>query len=242
LANSSNIALHMYVQNAPANGLARIYRLIASIGEEQSITHPQNKVVALQLATSIYLVQFVLAMEDKRFWMHPGIDPFGIGRAIIMRFLGRGSRQGGSTIPEQVLKLRAGNTQIKEISERIMRAGSGLRLNFHESKADILADYFQRIYLGGSCYGVMSAAQKYFKCSPSDLTPAQSFFISERIGSPNVWRYGRLKNIISRMVIRRLLGQDLIYLPVIYGKFFGHRAEVGFNKIISQTTDVSDSG
>lgn len=230
----------MYVQPTPANWLVRLYRLIASIGEDQSITHPQNTAVALQLATPIHLIQFVLAMEDKRFWVHPGIDPFGIGRAIIMCFLGRGSRQGGSTIPEQVLKLRAGNTHIKELSERIIRAGSGLRLNFYESKADILADYFQRVYLGGSCYGVASAAQKYFKCSLSDLTPAQSFFISDRIGSPNVWRYGRLKNILHRMAIRRLLGHNLIYLPGIYGKFFGHRAEVAVNMIISQTTDISD--
>jgi penicillin-binding protein 1A len=157
-----------------------------------------------------------------------------------MCFLGRGARQGASTIPEQVLKLRAGNTQIKDLSERIMRAGGSLKLNFHELKVDILTEYFQHVYLGESCYGVESAARKYFKCLPSDLTPAQSFFISDRIGSPNAWRYGRLKNILRRMVIRRLLGHDFIYLPVIYGKFFGHSAEVDVSRIISQTTDVSD--
>lgn len=230
----------MYTQSEPTSWLVRLYRLIALIGEEHSVNHPKNTAVALRLATPIHLVQFVLAMEDKRFWVHPGIDPIGIGRTVIMCLIGRGSRQGASTIPEQILKLRAGNTQIKDLSERIMRAGSSLKLNFYESKADILAEYFQRVYLGGSCYGVASAARNYFKRSPYDLTPAQSFFISDRIGSPNVWRSGRLKNILHRVIIRKLLGSEIIKLPMIYGNFFGLGAKNEVSMIITQIMDIKN--
>lgn len=240
MPDSPDLALHLHSKEAPASWSDRLYQLIASIGEEQSITNGKNTSVTLRLAIPIHLVQFVLAMEDKRFWVHPGIDPIGIGRAIIMFFLGRGRRQGASTIPEQVLKLRAGNMHIKNLPERIMRAVSSIRLNFYESKVDILSEYFRHVYLGGSCYGIESASRNYFKCSPSNLTPAQSFFISDRIGSPNVFRTARLKNILNRTFIRKLLGYEIIKLPLIYGTFYGHNAEGKVRSIIRQTSDVRD--
>jgi membrane peptidoglycan carboxypeptidase len=238
LPGSFSIVVQRAREGEPASWIVRLYRLIALIGEDYSVNHLKNVAVSLRLATPIHFVQFVLAMEDKRFWVHPGIDPIGIGRATIMCLLGRGSRQGASTIPEQILKHRAGNTQIKNLAERTLRAGSSLKLNFYESKGDLLAEYCQRVYLGGSCYGLASAARKYFKRSPSDLTPAQSFFISERIGSPNMWRSGRLKNILHRECIKKLLGSELRKLPMIYGNFFGAGAKNQVGMIINQIMDI----
>jgi membrane peptidoglycan carboxypeptidase len=226
--------------------LVRLYRPLSLIGEEQSVTHSQNAEVALRLGTPIHLVQFVLAMEDKRFWVHPGIDPIAIGRAAIMCLLRRGRRQGASTIPEQVLKLRAGNTHYTDLPERVRRAGSGLRLIFQESRTDVFVEYLQNVYLGRSCYGVAFAARTYFNRSHSELTPPQSFFISERIASPNTWRSGRLRNILRRVIIRKLLGFELKDLPMIYGKFFGQNAQNDISMIISQLThirtDISNEG
>jgi len=222
--------------------LFRLYRLLSQIGEKQSVTHPQNVEVALRLAIPIHLVQFVLAIEDKRFWVHPGIDPIGIGRAAIMHLRCSDQRQGASTIPEQVLKLRRRNAHNKSLSERIRRASSSLRLSLRESRTDILVEYLQSVYLGGSCYGLSSAARKYFGCLHSELSPAQSFFISERIASPNMWRSGRLKNILHRAIIRKLLSSELNNLPIIYGNFFGRDAKNDLSMIISQITDDRNEG
>ncbi len=223
------------------NWASRLYQYVACIYEDDSIAHVQNAIVASRIGTPIHFVQLVLAMEDKRFWIHPGLDPIGIGRAILMKTLRKGRRQGASTISEQVVKLRRQQTGPTGVVRRALRAVAAISLTFHEPKVDILVEYLQRVYLGGSSYGVASASQSYFHCSHSELTPSQAFFISERIALPNKWRPARLVNALRRQRIRALIGDDLENVSLIYGKFFGPNAESEVYRICFATTMTHES-
>lgn len=209
----------------------RLYQIIASIGEAYSINHKSNNAVASRLGIPVHLVHLVLMVEDKRFWIHPGIDPISILRAISMWTLRKGCRQGASTIPEQVVKLRKFRLGRTKIWERIQRAFFGVVLISRFPKEDILIEYLNRVYLGKSCYGVKAAALSYFGCTEF-LTPAQSLFIADRIALPNQWRYGRLINILRRPSVCDVLSQDICELPKIYGMNFGKQAEAAVRNIL----------
>jgi membrane carboxypeptidase/penicillin-binding protein len=211
--------------------LPRLYQIIASIGEAYSINHKSNNTVARRLGIPVHLIHLILMVEDKRFWIHPGIDPISILRAISMWALSKGCRQGASTIPEQVVKLRKFRLGRTTIWERIQRAFFGVVLISHLPKEDILIEYLNRVYLGKSCYGVKAAAHSYFGCTEF-LTPAQSLFIADRIALPNHWRYGRLVNILMRPSVCDVLSQDICELPKIYGMNFGQQAEAAVRNIL----------
>lgn len=214
-----------------------LYRIIASVFEEHSITNVKNAEVAVRIGVPIHLIQFVLALEDKRFWAHPGIDLISINRALLMKIMRRGCKQGASTIPEQLIKVRRCSPRRASLVERTRRAGASLRLCLKETKIDILSEYLERVYMGKSSYGITSATRAYFHCSPSELTPAQSFFLSERLALPNKWRPARIANILRRKLIRNLLDGHLVNLSPIYGAFFGARAKAEVDKIICQIED-----
>jgi len=219
----------------------RLYQIIASVGEAYSINHKSNNIVARRLGMPVHLVQLILMVEDKRFWVHPGIDPISIIRAVSMWTLRKGCRQGASTIPEQVVKLRKFRLGRTNIWERIQRAFFGVALISRIPKEDILIEYLNRVYLGKSCYGVKAAAHFYFDCTEF-LTPAQSLFIADRIAVPNRWRYGRLVNILMRPGVADFLSQDIYELPKIYGMNFGQQAEAAVRNILKDLSyDCSQS-
>ena len=209
----------------------RLYQIIASIGETHSINHNSNNIVASRLGIPVHLVQLILLIEDKRFWINPGIDLISILRAVSMWTLSKGYRQGASTIPEQVVKLRKFRLGRTNLWERIQRAFLGVVSVLRFPKEDILIEYLNRVYLGKSCYGVKAAAHYYFRCSEL-LTPAHSFFIADRIALPNRWRYGRLFNILMRPSVADVLSQDIYELPKVYGMTFGQQAETAVRNIL----------
>jgi membrane peptidoglycan carboxypeptidase len=210
---------------------SRFYQIIASVGQAYSINHKSNNIVARRLGIPLHLIKLILIVEDKRFWVHPGIDPISILRALYMLILHKGRRQGASTIPEQVVKLRKFRLGRTNIWERVCRAFFGVVLISRIPKEDILIEYLNSIYLGKSCHGIKDAAYYYFGCNEI-LTPAQSLFIADRIALPNRWRYSRLLNILKRPSVADVLKQDICELPKIYGMYFGQQAEVAVRNIL----------
>ena len=118
-----------------------------------------------------YLQDAAVAIEDKRFETHHGVDLRGTVRAIVSTLTGRGV-QGGSTITQQLIKNATGDseTTVKRKVTEIYRA---LELEKRYDKDQILEAYLNRIYLGQSCYGVEAASRTYFGKSVSELTLAQ---------------------------------------------------------------------
>ena len=117
-----------------------------------------------------YLPKAFVAIEDRRFYDHFGIDPVGIGRAV-MRNLNRGGvTQGGSTLTQQLAK-NLFLTQERTASRKIQEAILALWLERTYSKDQILELYLNRVYFGAGAYGVEAAAQRYFGKSAREVTP-----------------------------------------------------------------------
>jgi penicillin-binding protein 1A len=110
---------------------------------------------------SPWLPKAVVAIEDRRFYQHPGIDPLGVMRAF-MRNLEEGRVvQGGSTISQQLAKL-AFLTPERSFTRKVKEALYTLWIEARFDKEQILEAYLNRLYLGSGAYGVDGAARQYF--------------------------------------------------------------------------------
>lgn len=118
-----------------------------------------------------YLKDAAVAIEDRRFWTHNGVDWGRTAKAVISMFTG-GDIQGGSTITQQLIKNLTdyNETTVKRKVTEIFRA---LYVDANYEKDEILELYLNVIPLGSGCEGVGAAAQKYFGKSVSDLTLAE---------------------------------------------------------------------
>jgi penicillin-binding protein 1A len=154
---------------------------------------------------SPYLLNAVVATEDKRFYGHFGVSPRGIASAIRINMReGRGPLEGngGSTITQQVAKLLClGVTydptqwESEAAYEEDCRGGGMMRkikevpyamaMEWKYSKAEILTIYFNRAYLGAGARGFEAAAQRYFGVSARDVTPAQAAMLAGLLKAPS---------------------------------------------------------
>ena len=108
-----------------------------------------------------YLPKAFIAIEDRRFYSHVGIDPLGMARAFLRDIVGGGAVEGGSTLTQQLAK-NLFLTQERTLSRKVQEAILALWLERRYSKDQILELYLNRVYFGSGAYGVEAASQKYF--------------------------------------------------------------------------------
>src|SRR4029450_8432208 len=125
-----------------------------------------------------------VAIEDRRFYRHWGVDPRGIGRAMLANLRGGGVRQGGSTITQQLAKTSflSGDRTIKRKAQEVIIA---FRLEAWLTKQEILSRYLSSIYFGDGVYGLRAAAHHYFRRDPEELTLAQSAMLARMVQAPS---------------------------------------------------------
>jgi penicillin-binding protein 1A len=125
-----------------------------------------------------------VAIEDRRFYSHWGIDPRGIGRALLADLRGGGVRQGGSTITQQLAKTNflSGDRTIKRKAQEVIIA---FWLEAWLSKDEILSRYLSSVYFGDGVYGLRAASHHYFHRDPENLTLAQSAMLAGLVQSPS---------------------------------------------------------
>ena len=161
------------------------------------------------------LVKAFLSAEDKNFYYHPGIDPVGIMRAVLINVknFAQGRRLvGASTVTQQVAKnflLTSDVTLKRKIKEAIL----AFRIERALSKKRILELYLNEIYLGFGSYGVATAALNYFNKSLDNLTISEAAFLAALPKAPN--NYNPLKNSSGARarrdwVIGRMLEDEVI--------------------------------
>ncbi|MAU52830.1 MAG: glycosyl transferase [Roseovarius sp.] len=154
---------------------------------------------------SPHLKNAVIATEDRRFYLHPGIDPIGIASAIRINLReGRGplSGNGGSTITQQTAKLLCFGQEYDATQweseaayvadcrqSSLLRKGReaiyALAMELKYTKDQILTIYLNRAYLGGGAYGAEAAAQRYFGKSAANLSPAEGAMIAGLLTAPS---------------------------------------------------------
>jgi len=131
-----------------------------------------------------YVPKAFVAVEDRRFYSHHGVDPLGILRAVIHDVLHRGPSQGGSTITQQLAK-NLFLTQERTVSRKLQEIVLALWLEHKFSKTQILELYLNRVYFGAGAYGVEAAAQRYFGKSARQLTLGEAAMLAGLVRSPS---------------------------------------------------------
>jgi penicillin-binding protein 1A len=125
-----------------------------------------------------------VAIEDRRFYRHWGIDPRGMARAFVADMRGHGVRQGGSTITQQLAKTNflSGDRTFKRKAQEIIIA---FWLEAWLTKQEILSRYLSSVYFGDGVYGLRAAAHHYFHREPQNLNLAQSAMLAGMVQAPS---------------------------------------------------------
>ncbi|ABE61127.1 Penicillin-binding protein 1A [Nitrobacter hamburgensis X14] len=131
-----------------------------------------------------YLPKAFIAIEDRRFYSHYGVDPIGILRAAVTNVLHMGVSQGGSTLTQQLAK-NLFLTQERTLERKLQEVELALWLERKHTKAQILELYLNRVYFGSGAYGVEAAAQKYFGKPAKDVTLAEAAMLAGLVKSPS---------------------------------------------------------
>ncbi|MDR3465051.1 MAG: penicillin-binding protein 1A [Xanthobacteraceae bacterium] len=131
-----------------------------------------------------YLPKAFIAIEDRRFYSHYGVDPVGIARALVANILHRGVSQGGSTLTQQLAK-NLFLTQERTMQRKLQEAELAIWLERKHSKAEILELYLNRVYFGSGAYGVEAAAQRYFGKPARNVTVAEAAMLAGLVKSPS---------------------------------------------------------
>src|SRR5437870_6626693 len=131
-----------------------------------------------------YLPRAFVAIEDRRFYSHFGVDPIGLARAAAADVLRRGVSQGGSTITQQLAK-NLFLTQERTLWHKMQELVLALWLERKFSKTHILELYLNRVYFGSGAYGIEAAAQRYFGKSARTVKVAEAAMLAGLVKSPS---------------------------------------------------------
>ena len=150
------------------------------IARRGAIKEAPVEVAALDSLTPAAFV----AIEDRRFYRHWGIDPRAIGRAMVANARAGGVRQGGSTITQQLAKTSFlnGDRSLKRKAQEVIIA---FWLEGWLTKDEILSRYLSSVYFGDGVYGLRAASKHYFGRSPDRLTLAQSAMLAGMVQAPS---------------------------------------------------------
>ncbi|GCL35583.1 1A family penicillin-binding protein [Sphaerospermopsis reniformis] len=152
-------------------------KLISSIhGEANREVVPLNRI-------SPNLKRAVLASEDGHFYSHQGINPSGVGRAVVVNLVAGGVKEGGSTITMQLVK-NLFLSHRRAFTRKLAEAVLAIRLEQILEKNEILEMYLNQVYWGHNNYGVQTAARTYFDKSAEFLTLGESAMMAGLIQAP----------------------------------------------------------
>ncbi|MBM3540565.1 MAG: PBP1A family penicillin-binding protein [Alphaproteobacteria bacterium] len=154
-----------------------------------------------------HLPQALLATEDRRFYRHGGIDPWGIARAMVANVRAGRVVQGGSTITQQLAKnlFLSSDRTLRRKAQEVLLA---LWIEQRFSKDEILTIYLNRVYFGAGTHGVEAAAQRYFGKPARTLTLYESAMLAGLLKAPSRynparggdWAAKRTEQVLANMV------------------------------------------
>lgn len=158
----------------------------------------------------------VIAIEDRRFDLHPGLDPIGLVRAVNANLSAGKVSQGGSTITQQLAKALMLSRE-RTIMRKILDGLLALKIEYHFSKDEILAAYLNHAYFGsskgGSAYSLEQAARKYFNKRARNLNLYEAALLAGSLKAPNrynVSRNPKKAHARAELVLAAMLDQNKI--------------------------------
>jgi penicillin-binding protein 1A len=133
---------------------------------------------------SPYLPQAVIAIEDRRFNSHFGVDPFGLARAVVTNLMSGRTVQGGSTITQQLAKNLFLSSE-RTIDRKIQEVLLAFWLEHKFTKDQIMTMYLNRVYYGSNAYGVEAASRRYFNKSARDVNLGEAALLAGLLKAPS---------------------------------------------------------
>jgi len=187
-------------------------------GDVQTIEYVDGKLVANLRQHRIeylplsempqHLLDAFVAAEDHRFYSHWGIDPWGLGRALLINLDAGAIAQGGSTITQQLARNIFLNFD-QNIVRKLAEMSIALQLERRYSKDDILEMYINQVNFGAGNWGVVRAARAYFGKEVQDLTIGEAALLAGLVQAPNAYApadgnweraIARQKEVLHKMV------------------------------------------
>jgi penicillin-binding protein 1A len=133
---------------------------------------------------SPYIPEAIVAIEDRRFYSHFGVDPLGLARALVTNLTTGHMVQGGSTLTQQLAKnlfLSPDRTLERKVQEVLL----ALWLEQKYTKDQILAMYLNRVFFGSNAYGVEAASRRYFNQSARDVNLGEAALLAGLVKAPS---------------------------------------------------------
>ncbi|RYY41378.1 MAG: penicillin-binding protein, partial [Sphingomonadales bacterium] len=126
----------------------------------------------------------MVAVEDRRFYMHPGVDPLGLARAVYVAFTGDRRVSATSTITQQLARNVFLNSN-RSLDRKLREGVLALALEAKFSKEQILELYLNKVYFGGGAYGIDSASRTFFSHPGTKLSVAEAAIIAGMVKAPS---------------------------------------------------------
>ena len=195
-----------------------------------------------------YAPKAFVAIEDRRFYSHMGIDPIGILRAATRNLTGRGNVQGGSTLTQQLAK-NLFLTQERTFSRKIQEAILAIWLEHKFSKDQILELYLNRVYFGAGAYGIEAAARKYFGHGANQITLSEAAILAGLMKAPTKLAPNRnpdgaserASQVIAAMAQEKLISEAMAKIALSHPALAVHEAGGGsINYVADYVMDVLD--
>ena len=168
----------------PWEGIAKRTYVYDRAGNEIAAYELENSQPVLITQIPQPVIQAVLAVEDREFYNHHGVNIRGLFRATLSNFEG-GARQGASTITQQVVKVEYLGGLERDGRYKLLQIIYALRLEKERTKDEILERYLNTIYFGNNTYGIQAASEVYFGKKVEDLTLVEGTFLAGLIQAPS---------------------------------------------------------
>jgi penicillin-binding protein 1A len=205
--------------------------------EMAKLTGNQNRVLLEQNQISPFIKSALIAIEDRRFYEHGGVDYKGIARALVQDVVRKRAAQGASTITQQFVKNALSAQGNRSVFQKLREAALAYHLERKWPKQKILTEYLNTVYFGSGAYGVESAMRTYFGGGESDevdpltgevvedanstpaaqtASPAQAALLAGMIASPSLYdpvQNPRNAKHRRNLVLQRMLEQQMISTP-----------------------------
>lgn len=203
-----------------------------------------------------HVVQALLAIEDRRFYYHFGVDPLGLIRAVFVNMRAGHVVQGGSTLTQQLAKnfLQAEkrfDVNDRSFKRKIQEALMALWLERKFTKEQILTMYLNRVYFGSGTFGLEAAAQHYFDKSATELNVYESAVLAGLLKAPS--RYSpasnpreaemRAEQVLATMVEAGYLSEDakeasLLMASQAQSNMYGSNIRYFCDLVVAQLQDT----
>lgn len=190
----------------------QVTRVLARDGTVLAELFTQRRTVVPIASLPPHVKLAVLAAEDAGFYEHEGLNYWGIARAFLVNLRAGSTRQGGSTITQQVVKNLLLGTSERTLSRKIREALLARKLEQELTKDQILELYIDNIYFGRGRYGIEEAARDDFGESAKDIDIAEAALIAGRIANPHEYH--------PRVSMQKALSRRSYVLDQMHAKGF----------------------